>query len=77
MQEVSWTLQAICMLTKISMFSDAAKNPLLGLGAVCMNSWTYASWPKGFLQDKDPSIEYLELFALLVGIKLWHKTMDS
>ena len=55
---------------EVSMFSDAAKHPKLGFGAICGNSWTYGVWGD-FIGSCNPSIEYLELFAVLVVILNW------
>ena len=59
----------------IGMFSDASKSLVSGgLGAICGDQWTYAPWNYEFLKQKDISIEYLELFAVVVAVKLWlHK----
>ena len=56
---------------EISMFSDASKNPLLGCGATCMDSWSYMQWNKSFIVKNDPSIEYLELYGVLVAVLNW------
>ena len=56
---------------EISMFSDATKNPSLGFGAVCDDSWSFAQWNPDFITDKDPSIAYLELYALVVTVTNW------
>ena len=53
----------------IQMFSDASGK--IGLGAICEKSWTFGQWPEAFLKKYEPSIEYLELYALLVGILNW------
>ena len=57
------------------MFSDASKSLVSGgLGAICGDQWTFAPWNYEFLKQKDISIEYLELFAVTVAVKLWlHK----
>ena len=56
---------------QIQMYSDASKNSTLGWGAFCENSWTYAMWNLDFIINKDPSIEYLELFTVLVAVTNW------
>ena len=61
------TLQA----EQICMFSDASRNPLLGFGCICENSWTYAQWPKIFVEQFEPSIEFLELYAVVVTVVNW------
>ena len=47
---------------EISMFSDAAKNPELGFGAICNEDWMFGQWNSKFILDEDPSIKFLELF---------------
>ena len=55
----------------LDMYSDASKNPELGLGALCGEEWTYCQWNSTFITEMYPSIEYLELYAVLVAVKLW------
>ena len=47
------------------MYSNAAKRVGLGYGGICQNSWMFGKWTDAFLNEKDPSIEYLELYALV------------
>ena len=57
---------------EIQMYSDASKNPNLGFGVICGSSWMYARWlPADFILQVDPSIKYLELFALVAGCITW------
>ena len=53
--------------------TDATKNPELGMGGVCESEWFIQQWDEDFLVTYDPSINYLELYALTVGILLWAK----
>ena len=53
--------------SEINMYSDASGK--IGFGALCENSWMWGEW-KEFLKH-DPSIEYLELFALTTGVITW------
>ena len=41
-----------------------------GIGAICNDSWLYQAWNKELKLIK-PSIEYLELYAVMVGVFLW------
>ena len=52
-------------------FSDASKNPDLGMGAKCQSSWMWMQWDGSFIKLKDPSIEYLELYALTAAVIAW------
>ena len=56
---------------EIDMFSDASKNPELGFGATCQSSFLFHCWDRNFIIEKDPSIEYLELYAVLAGVMNW------
>ena len=52
---------------------DATKNDSLGFGGRCGSSWMQQKW-NGFIKACNPSIQYLELFALVAGILAWiHK----
>ena len=62
---------------EIDMYSDATKNPELGFGGYSGSSWMYAKWDKNFILDKDPSIAYLELYALTCVVVQWiHRTAN-
>ena len=54
-------------------YSDASLNPVLGMGAIFENRWIVAHWPKGFITTYEPSIEFLELYALVTAIFTWYK----
>ena len=49
---------------------DALKNVDLGFGGHCQKSWMQASWGE-FIHKNNPSIQYLELFALVAGVLAW------
>ena len=56
---------------EIDFYMDASKNPLLGFGGKCENEWMFKKWDRNFLVKNDPSIEFLELYAVTVGVFLW------
>ena len=56
---------------EIDMFSDASGNYKLGFGALCGPEWTYGQWDHDFCMTQEPSIEFLELFALTIGVLNW------
>ena len=60
---------------EIDMYSDASG--VQGFGAYCCQEWTYGLWPESFLKQKSPSINYLELFGLTVGVILWIKKFKN
>ena len=53
----------------INMYSDASGS--IGFGAYCGKSWCWGFWTESFLNDCNPSIEYLELYAVAVAVVNW------
>ena len=53
---------------QIDFYTDASG--AIGFGGVCESSWCYGYWEADFLAAK-PSIEFLELYAVLMGVLLW------
>ena len=62
---------------ELDMYSDASGNYSLGFGAYCGPEWTFGQWNLEFCQTVKPSIEYLELFAVLVGVLNWIKLFKN
>ena len=63
---------------EIDFYTDASANSQLGCGGYNQNSWFIIQWDEEFIKDKNPSINYLELYAVTVGIFLWiHRYKDS
>ena len=52
-----------------NMYTDASG--AIGLGGICQKSWMHQVWSKKFLAVCKPSIEYLELFAVVAGVLAW------
>ena len=63
--------------TEIDMCSDASGNFKLGFGSYCGPEWTYAQLDYAFCDKAKPSIEYLELFAVLVAVLNWIKLFSN
>ena len=55
------------------MFADASGNSLLGWGAWLphLGLWIYGAWEEQFLETYQPSIDFLEIYALLAGVVTW------
>ena len=53
----------------IDMYTDSSGK--IGCGGKCKNQWFAALWPTEFLEQCDPSINYLELYAVTVAIISW------
>ena len=72
---IDWSKETCA--TSLNFYSDATANQLLGFGAIFDKNWTFGRWEPGFIKRKDPSIEYLELFAVCVGIFSWGHRMKN
>ena len=51
--------------------TDASANALLGAGGICGDRWFVQQWDEEFIYKFRPSINYLELFAVTIGIYNW------
>ena len=56
---------------EINFYTDASRNPNLGMGGVCEKAWFIKRWNPDFIRAEYPSIAFLELYALAVGVLLW------
>ena len=57
--------------TRLRFFTDASAKSTNGLGCVFQPAWSYYQWEAGFIQKYEPSIEFLELYALCLRIFMW------
>ena len=57
----------------IQMYSDASQSHLLGFGAICQTDWMYGlwQWDTKLMSEHEPSIAFLELYAVTAGILQW------
>ena len=58
-------------------YSDASGCKTKGFSCFYQGKWIFGIWEPGFIESKNPSIEYLELFALIAGIITWHKDLSN
>ena len=57
---------------RLNLYSDVSLSRKHGgLGAVFLNKWWISEKWETELLDQDPSIEYLELFALFAALRTW------
>ena len=61
----------------IDMYSDASGGVGKGFGAYCGTRWTFMPWNKTWLREEKPSIEYLELYGVTIGVLLWIKDFQN
>ena len=62
---------------EVDMYSDASGNFELGFGAYCGTEWSWGRWDTSFCEQVKPSIEYLELYAVLVMVLNWIKIFEN
>ena len=56
----------------IGFFTDATANPKLGAGGfMASGKWFFLQWDEKFMVREKPSIGYLELYAVCVGLFMW------
>ena len=63
--------ETIQQAKQVEVYSDASRNSLLGCGGHNGKSWFVKRWDQSFILEFQPSIAYLELYALTVGMHLW------
>ena len=68
--------------TDLEWYTDASKNVKLGFGGIYRNNWFNQYWTDddevgNFIIDKDPSIQFLELYAVTVSVLLWSKHIQN
>ena len=62
----------------IGFFTDSSANKDLGFGGVIGDKqWFYGKWEKNYITDLQPSIEYLELLAVLIGSYIWSNKLAN
>ena len=65
-------LKGIQTATKLNFYTDASGSLKSGgFGAIYNDRWIFGIWEKDFMKKCNPSIEFLELYALCLGIFTW------
>ena len=62
---------------EIDFYSDSSRNAKLGCGGVCNDEWFMLKWDEQFINENDPSINYLELYAVTVAIMAWIRKFEG
>ena len=70
-------LLSVQFSTDLNYSSDASANGLLGFGCIMGNNWIVEQWEPGYVDKYEPSIEYLELYALVAGILTWEHHLQN
>ena len=56
---------------ELDFYTDASGNFRLGFGGICGRSFMFQQWDTQFMQMKNPSIQYMELFAVAAAVLAW------
>ena len=62
---------------EIEFFSDASGAVHNGIGCLFKDAWSFAFWEEHVILQKQPSTEYLELYAVMIAIFLWAKDLAN
>ena len=62
---------------KLRFYTDASKHSSKGFGCVFGNRYTFGIWEKDYIKKFNPSIAYLELLALCIGIFTWQEKLSN
>ena len=64
-------VDAFAYADTLGFFTDASLNRKYGMGAVFRDRWLVNKWGEDFIDKESPSIEFLELYALVSAILTW------
>ena len=56
---------------EIDMYTDATRNYQLGAGGYCKDKWFILQWDEEFMESANLSINYLELYGVLIAVYNW------
>ena len=62
---------------QLEFFTDSSLNKDLGMVAVFRNRWLVGQWGRAFIEEQQPSIEFLELYALVAAILTWSRYLTN
>ena len=63
--------EVVCRPIEICFYSDASTSKDLSFGCILNNKWIQGFLGNHFIKEENPSIEFLELFALTAEILTW------
>ena len=63
--------------TQLEVFTDASANASLGWGAWCGMKWMWGGWDETFFHVYHNSIDFLELYAVVIAVYTWSDIMAN
>ena len=71
-------VNAVTDTVDLGFYTDSSVNARLGFGGIFGDKhWFYGQWEDGYIDMFHPSIEYLELYALLIGLFIYSDEMAN
>ena len=55
----------------IRFYSDASAGKQMGFGCILNKRWLFGKWETHFIETCEPTIEFLDLYALCAGLFTW------
>ena len=62
---------------ELEFYTDASKNSRLGFEGYYKKFWMIQKWDRNFIKSFDPSIQYLELYAMVAAILAWGELLQN
>ena len=73
MADLDWFTSA----KELSFYTDSSANENLGCGGIFGREWFFLQWEPRYIKKCKPSIEYLELYAVCMGVLIWAKKIAN
>ena len=70
-------LSQMMVVRELNFFSDASSGKSKGFGCYYKNEFIYGRWEKGYIENFEPCIEYLEFYALCIGLFTWRNKLRN
>ena len=64
-------------LVTLNFYSDASASKKKGMGAIFGNHYIFKQWNKSFITELKPSIQFLELYALVAAVVTWGERLQN
>ena len=70
-------LDTCIQANRLFFYTYSSANPELGCGTIFQKQWLFGQWEPGFVRSCNPSIAYLELFAICVAVHAWQDQLHN
>ena len=70
-------LEKLVSAQELCFYTDSSAREDLGCGGIFNTEWFFLQWEPGYIRQNNPSIEYLELFAVCAGVLTWCRKLRN